>query len=84
MLIKGKDLNKRQIELVKSAYVHRHTFEHRAAWANGSEPTQSDTDWINDHAFYFVKDGSRLMLNRRHCEPHYFADSLKNQRMGGV
>lgn len=74
MLIKGKDLNRNQIEQVKAAYVHRHTFEHRAAWANGNEPSESDSEWIKSKAFYFVKDGSRPSAKHRHCVPEYMAD----------
>jgi hypothetical protein len=37
-------------------------------------PLQHDNDWIAEHAFHFVKDGSRLMHNRHFAEPVYMAD----------
>ena len=30
----------------------------------------TDDEWLAQHAFYFVKDGSRLMVNRKHAEPN--------------
>lgn len=80
MLIKGENLNQRQVEQVLSAYVYRWTTGNcmrEQVYMNISKPTmplQTDHDWLNDHAFHFVKDGSRLMANRRHCEPAYMAD----------
>jgi hypothetical protein len=45
--------------------------------ANGhSHPTiplQTDDQWLAEHAFHFVADGSRLMANRRHAEPVFMA-----------
>jgi hypothetical protein len=81
MLIKGANLTANQIKLVKAAFIYRWTTENgqrESAWANSEGkptiPLQSDDEWIKEHAFYFVKDGSRLMLNKHHAEPHYMAD----------
>lgn len=73
MLIKGKDLNPTQRATVKAAYVHRHTVEHNASWSK-DKATQTDKQWIDSHAFYFVKDGSRLAANRKYCIPVYMAE----------
>ena len=79
-LIKGEELNQRQTEQVLSAYVYRWTTGNCArerAWATISKPTvplQSDHEWINDHAFWFINDGSRLAVNRHHAEPAFLAD----------
>lgn len=66
-LIKGKDLAAKQIQQVKAAFVYR--------WlAIGPDlyyPTESD--WINDHAFYFRKDG-KLAAIPKYCELVYQAD----------
>lgn len=35
---------------------------------------QSDDEWLAEHAFHFVKDGSRLMSNRHHAELASMAD----------
>ena len=80
MLIKGQNLNRQQVDQVLNAYIYRWTTGNCArdrVYANISKPTmplQTDHDWINDHAFHFIKDGSRLMANRHHAEPHYLAD----------
>lgn len=79
MLIKGKELNQKQRDEVKRAFVNRHTVDHRARWAGSTQPTQTDRDWIESHAFHFVKDGSRLMANRNHCEPSYMAESIHSK-----
>ena len=42
-------------------------------WHEHHLPLMSDDAWVRDHAFYFVKDGSRLM-EKRHAEPAYMAD----------
>lgn len=33
-----------------------------------------DAEWLASHAFHFVKDGSRLMLNRMFAEPVFMAE----------
>lgn len=69
MLIRGNRLTARQREQVLAAYVHR---DH--AIGDGKE-YRDDADWVNRHAFYFLKDGSRLALNRHHCEPDFMGDN---------
>ena len=79
MLIKGRDLNQRQLEQVLSTFIYRWTAEneHRErAGKNSSKPTTpliSDHEWVNDRAFHFLKDGSSLSFYHRHCEPEYLA-----------
>lgn len=75
MLIRGRDLTARQVEQVKAAYVHRNTFEHPfPAFGNTKV---SDAEWINAHAFEFVKDGSRLSERRNYALPvEWIAKSL--------
>lgn len=75
MLIKGNQLTKEQRSQVLSAFVHRHTVEHPARWAGDTVPTQTDSQWIEDHAFHFIKDGSRLSAKHRHCVPEYMTDA---------
>jgi hypothetical protein len=67
MTIKGQNLNDRQRALVLAAFVHRHHA------IGAGKRYADDRAWIIDHAFYFIKDGSRLALNRRYCEPAYGA-----------
>lgn len=67
-LIRGDRLTPKQIEQVFAAFVHRSiaigpTSYYRNDWA-----------WLFDHAFYFVKDGSRLARNRRYCETATLAE----------
>ena len=67
MLIKGSNLTACQRQQVLAVFVHRHL---------AIEPNYyyvSETAWVIDHAFYFTKDGARLCLRPRHCEPHYLA-----------
>jgi hypothetical protein len=76
-LIKGNHLTARQRNQVLAAFVHRHT-----AIGDGRHyPTEQA--WLADHAFYFVKDGSRLAHNRRYAEPHYVADRIPEPTGGG-
>lgn len=83
MLIKGANLDNRQIQQVKSAFINRWTVENQRNAESilrrygFDAPTIApipDAQWIADHAFHFVKDGSRLMSNRHHAEPSYIAD----------
>lgn len=81
MLIKGDQLNERQMRQVLNAFGYRWTIENGRrveAWLPAScwptIPKVSDAEWIQAHAFHFLKDGSRLMANRRHAEPAYLAD----------
>jgi len=81
MLIKGADLNYLQRQQVLAAYGYRWTKdnqqrEHFWAGIEGAPtiPLISDSQWLKEHAFHFTKDGSRLMVNRRHAEPEFMAD----------
>jgi hypothetical protein len=82
MLIRGDRLTACQRALVLAAFSYRRTHENRHRerfWAKvkGGRPRiplQTDTQWLCEHAFYFVKDGSRLSCRNRFCEPHYLAE----------
>lgn len=81
-LIKGSDLNAAQRAEVLRAFVYRWTVEngHRAnVWGRSgltppAMPLQSDDEWLAEHAFHFLNDGSRLAGNIRFAEPSYLAD----------
>ena len=79
-LIKGSNLNRQQVDQVLSAFIYRWTTGNNAierVYQKISRPTIkkiTDNQWLNDHAFWFVNDGSRLARNRNHAEPHYLAD----------
>lgn len=64
MLIKGRDLTPSQRKQVLAAFVHRHL----------DTTCKSDQEWLDKHAFHFIKDGSRLALNRRYAEPSYVCE----------
>lgn len=85
MLIKGKNLTKQQRTMVLNAFIYRLTIENIAIagkiyrHVEGKKiterrVTETDAQWLNKHAFHFVKDGSRLMENRKHAEPEFMAD----------
>lgn len=80
MLIKGSKLTAKQRKQVLSTFVMRWTIENAhvyngklASFKPSIEPI-TDEQWITEHAFYFVKDGSRLDQRKKHCEPFYMAD----------
>ena len=81
MLIKGNKLNSQQRAEVLRAYVNRWTIENKDTmrnWRPECLPTiapVTDEEWLAEHAFHFLKDGSRLMMNRGYAEPHYLADA---------
>ena len=81
-LIKGENLNKRQREQVTRAFGYRWTNQNlrHATWAyeyaNLALPYMepiSDDKWIQEHAFYFLNDGSRMAANRHHAVPECLA-----------
>ncbi len=76
MLINGKNLTPKQLEQVKAAFVHRNTVEcpSKATVNDLIHGRVKDADWILARAFHFVKDGSRLSMKHKHCEPAYFAE----------
>lgn len=73
MLIKGDKLTDKQRQTVLRAFVHRNTVEH-PYHLSGGNGKQTDAEYLSEHAFYFVKDGSRLSVRHQHCEPAYLAD----------
>ena len=84
MLIKGQDLTTAQRAEVLAAYLYRWTKENPRRvemWRKvQGQPTMaliSDEEWLRDHAFHFVKDGSRLMANRQHAEPACLAEEVR-------
>jgi len=77
MLVKGENLTLAQTQMVKNAFVHRLTIENGYPEKNPCNATCkaiSDKQWIKEHAFHFIKDGSRLTFNHKHCEPSFMAD----------
>ncbi len=81
MLIRGTELTLRQRRLILAAFSYRWTHENphrRRVWSSikAGQPTiplQTDDQWLREHAFYFVKDGSRLSDRHQSCVPHYLA-----------
>lgn len=85
MLIRGEDLSSAQKAMVLAAFVHRPTTENaeriakmypsvRDIWT-GIKVT--DEQWLSEYAFHFVKDGSRLALNRKWAVPASLVDLAK-------
>lgn len=80
MLIKGIDLNPKQKQQVLATFVHRCTYENgltMQSWKlckTNKQYMLSDNDWLAEHAFYFIKDGSRLSAKHKQCEPSFMAD----------
>ncbi len=72
MLIKGEDLTPKQRQQVLAAYVHRQ--HNTIIYPNGMRTPSGDEVWLKEHAFHFVKDGSRLSANRRYAEPKWKAE----------
>lgn len=58
-LVKGEDLTPEQVEQVKAIFVYRYTVDNprnnQPAIATGA--TQTDEEWIKEHAFYVRNDG---------------------------
>lgn len=90
-LVKGARLTSAQKRAVLAAFVHRFTGEHRPAWSlqkmpNGGSyaPTHAtDTEWVNDHAFYITAQGA-LASKPGRAEPVYLADERKNPIRGSA
>lgn len=74
MLIKGQNLTSRQKSIVLNAFIYRNTIENHSRPDGIRQEPVTDEQWIQEHAFHFIKDGSRLMANIHFCEPHYMAD----------
>lgn len=43
------------------------------SWHTRHAPIVSDAEWLQAHAFHFLKDGSRLKERPRYAEPSYAA-----------
>lgn len=78
-LVRGDQLSPETRAVVLSAYGYRWTVENRERarmWygkANcrpRNRPTQTDAEWLREHAFYVNRDG-KLTANRTHAEPAY-------------
>jgi hypothetical protein len=73
-LIKGENLTEKQKDEVLRAFIYRWTtgnHQRESVYMNLSKPTmplQSDTEWLKNHAFWFINNGSRLARNRRFAE----------------
>lgn len=79
-LVKGKQLTPEQVKQVKAAFVYRWTIENlpraKQLMESVGHPTiepVSDAQFINEHAFYFRKDG-KLASCPHHCEPVFLAE----------
>lgn len=94
MRIAGSTLNQRQREQVLSAYGYRWTIENRTRATNwlGSLPPPTiepipDAQWLAEHCFHFLKNGSRLSARHTHCEPVYMMgeepDRVDRRKGGG-
>jgi len=46
---------------------------HQYHTTHGVEDT-TDQEWLGDHAFHFISDGSRLDARQQHAEPYYLAN----------
>jgi hypothetical protein len=83
MLVRGDKLSESARRQVLEAHGHRWTVEneerarrwHCAATIDPPHaPLVTDAEWLREHAFHVVRDGSRLMANRHHAEPACLAD----------
>jgi len=83
MLIRGDRLTPQQRREVLGAFSMRWTIDNVnrvANWANVPQTERptidlcTDDEWLRDHAFYFVADGSRLDWRYFFCEPAFMAE----------
>jgi hypothetical protein len=88
MLVRGDQLSESARRQVLAAFGYRSTIENesraRQWYRNASlDPPRSplipDEQWLREHAFHVVQDGSRLMRNRSHAEPACLAESSQSQ-----
>jgi hypothetical protein len=77
-LIHGKDLNRKQREIVLAAFGYRWTVDNRnrERWWQGmnSRPTVpliTDEEWLKKYSFYFTADGTALAPRCHFAEPYY-------------
>lgn len=74
-LVRGTDLTPEQKAQVKRAFMYRLTYENQREHPAlvkraGGVVNQSDSQWIDDHAFNILKSGK---LGRGSAQPHYMA-----------
>jgi hypothetical protein len=78
MLVRGDQLSESARRQVLAAFGYRWTIENESRaryWCrqSGANPPRipliPDEQWLREHAFHVVQDGSRLMKNRSHAEP---------------
>ena len=74
MLIKGVNLTKYQRKQVLAAFIYRNTFQKPMEGIVGVAATLSDDQWIEAHAFNFIKSGKRMSRRHSFCVPEYLAD----------
>jgi hypothetical protein len=89
MLVRGDQLGESARRQVLAVFGYRWTVENEARareWSKRSGaiiPSRfariTDQEWLREHAFHVVKDGSRLMRNRSHAEPACLAESSESQ-----
>lgn len=58
---------------IRNPYVNSKSAEEHS---HPTVPLQTDEEWLRDHAFYFTRDGRRLMPNESYAEPVYVAEDL--------
>lgn len=84
MLVRGDRLSDSARRQVLSAFGYRWTHENEMrarSWCrqSGFDPPKipliSDNQWLQEHAFHVVKNGSRLMRNRPHSEPAFLVET---------
>jgi hypothetical protein len=88
MLVRGDQLSESARRQVLAVFGYRWTIENESrarAWRRDVSldppriPLIPDEQWLREHAFHVVKDGSRLMRNRPHAEPACLAESSGSQ-----
>lgn len=85
MMIRGDRLTAKQKDQVLAAFIYRWTIENRksaeANFHHGGfsfpkiEPC-TDAQWLTGHAFYFLKDGSRLNARKPYAESAILAEDF--------
>ena len=85
-IIKGNELNHKQRAQVLSAYIYRWTSDNprrKSVWNNvvgkPTVPLITDNQWLTEHAFWFLNDGSRSARTHTHAEPAFMADEATRQ-----
>lgn len=79
-LVKGSCLTEEQKRNILRAFPYRLTTENGYPQRNpcgASVPAISDSEWIDQHAFYLRKDGN-LASKPNRCEPSYMAEEGGN------